>query len=71
MATEDRTIITGIVKNGVIVPQAGSGLPEGLVVNIVVPEQSLTPQLAEELAAWQQAGIQTWAMIDEWEREGQ
>jgi hypothetical protein len=70
MSTDGRTI-TGIVKDGVIVPQVGSTLPEGMEVNIVIPDEAMTPELKEELAAWQQAGMQTWAMIDEWEREEQ
>lgn len=68
MSTEGRTII-GIVKDGVIVPQAGSVLPEGMQVNISIPEEAMTAELREELAAWQQTGFQTWAMIDQWERE--
>lgn len=70
MSTDGRTI-TGIVKGGVIVPQTGNGLPEGLEVSIVIKEESMTPELKEELAAWQQAGMQTWSMIDEWESEEQ
>lgn len=70
MSTDGRTII-GIVKDGVIVPQSGSGLPDGMEVSIVIPEESMTPELREELAAWQQAGLQSWGMIDEWDREEQ
>ena len=70
MSTDGRTI-TGIVKDGVIVPQSGSGLPDGMKVSIVIPEEAMTPELREELAAWQQAGMQTWGMIDQWEREDQ
>lgn len=70
MSTDGRTI-TGIVKDGVIVPQSGSGLPEGMEVNIVIPKEAMTPELREELAAWQQAGMQSWNMIDELEREEQ
>lgn len=70
MSTYGRTII-GIVKDGVIVPQSASGLPDGMEVNIVIPEEAMTPELREELAAWQQAGLQSWGMIDEWEGEDQ
>lgn len=70
LSTDGRTI-TGIVKDGVIVPQSGSGLPDGMKVNIVIPDEAMTPELREELAAWQQAGMQSWSMIDEWEREEQ
>lgn len=70
MSTDGRTI-TGIVKDGVIVPQSGCGLPEGMQVNIVIPEDAMTPELKEELAAWQQAGMNSWSMIDEWESKEQ
>lgn len=70
MSTDSRTIL-GIVKDGVIVPQPGSGLPDGMEVNIVIPQEAMTPKLKAELAAWQQAGLQSWSMIDEWEREEQ
>lgn len=70
MSTDGRTF-TGIVKNGVIVPQAGSGLPDGMEVHIVIPEEAMTSELREELAVWQQAGMQSWSIIDQWEREEQ
>jgi len=31
----------------------------------------MTPELKEELAAWQRAGNQAWQMIDKWESEDQ
>jgi len=68
MSTDGRTI-TGIVRDGVIVPQSGSKLPDGIEVNIVIPQEAMTPELREELSAWQQAGMQSWGMIDELERE--
>lgn len=63
--------ITGVVKNGVIVPQAGSALPEGIEVTIVIPDHALTPELNAELRAWQEAGAQSWMLIDKWEEEDQ
>ena len=71
MSTATR-IITGIVKDGVIVPKAGSNLVDGTQVNIIISEQVLTPdELQEELTAWQQAGMTSWQMIEEWERDEQ
>ena len=70
MSTDGR-IIPGIVKNGVVVPQADSELPDGAHVNIVFPQDEMTPELKEELAAWQRAGNQAWQMIDKWESEDQ
>ena len=68
MSTDNR-IIPGIVKDGVIVPKAESQLPEGTEVDIVIRESAMTPQLKEELASWQAAGDEAWAMIDQWEKE--
>jgi hypothetical protein len=71
MSTATR-IITGIVKDGVIVPKVGSNLVDGTQVNIIISEQVLTPdELQEELTAWQQAGMTSWQMIEEWERDEQ
>ena len=67
MAAE-RTIVIGLVKNGVIVPQANVALPEGEYVEITYPA-AFTPELRAELAAWDKAGDEAWAMIDQWERE--
>lgn len=71
MSTATR-IITGIVKDGVIVPKAGSNLADGTQVNIIVSDQVLTPdELQQELTAWQQAGMRSWEMIEEWEFDEQ
>ena len=68
MSTDGR-IIPGIVKNGVVVPQANSELPDGAHVNIVLQPAEVTQELKEELEAWQRAGDQAWQMIDKWESE--
>lgn len=70
MSTENR-IVSGIVKNGVVVPQLGSELPDGVHVNIVLQPAELPQELNEELEAWQRAGAQAWQLIDKWEAEGQ
>ena len=62
-------IIPGIVKDGVIVPKSENQLPEGTEVEIVVRGSAVTPALRDELAAWQAAGHEVWAMIDQWEKE--
>lgn len=59
MSTDNR-IIPGIVKDGVVVPQANSRLPVGADVDIVVRESAITPELEAELAAWQAAGDEAW-----------
>ena len=61
--------IPGIVKNGVVVPQSGNQLPDGAQVEIVLQPAQMTPELSAELAAWEMAGDEAWAMIDKWENE--
>ena len=67
MSTNNR-IIPGIVKNGVVVPQANSELPDGARVNIVLQPAEMPRELREELEAWQRAGGQAWQMIEKWEK---
>jgi len=68
MATE-RVVISGFVKNGLIVPQGDARLPEGTRVEIVIPAAELPPELQAEFDAWERAGDEAWAQIDQWERE--
>jgi len=70
METE-RVVIPGLVKNGVVVPQGPLPLPDGAQVEIVIPSRSpeLTPELRREFDAWERAGDEAWALIDQWERE--
>jgi len=69
MSTDSRASIPGIVKNGVIVPQANQQLAEGTHVEIIVEPESIPAGLQEELAAWDRASDDAWAMIDQWEAE--
>ena len=46
-------------------------LPEGTRVEIVIPASELSPELQVEFDAWERAGDEAWAQIDEWEREPQ
>ena len=70
MSTDNR-IVPGIVKNGVVVPQTNSELPDGAHVNIVLQPAEMPQELKDELAAWQRAGDQAWQLIDKWESEKQ
>ena len=70
MSTDGR-IIPGIVKNGVVVPQTNSELPDGAHVNIMLHPTEIPQELKDELEAWQRAGIQSWQTIDKWESEEQ
>ena len=70
MATE-RLVIPGIVKNGVVVPQNDTPLPDGAHVDIVIGAADVPPELQAELAQWETASDEAWAMIDQWEMEAQ
>jgi hypothetical protein len=64
----DRLVIPGIVRNGMVVPQSDSPLPDGAHVDIVVGPPEITPQLRAELEQWDRLGDEAWAMIDQWEK---
>ena len=68
MATE-RMVIPGIVKNGIVVPQHDTPLPEGAHVDIVIAPADVPPELQAEFAQWDKASDEAWAMIDQWEAE--
>ncbi len=68
MATE-RFVIPGIVKNGVVVPQNDTPLPDGARVDILISPTDVTPELESELDQWDKASDEAWAMIDRWEAE--
>jgi hypothetical protein len=67
----NRFVVPGIVKDGLVVPQSDTPLPNGAHVNIVIGPAELPPELKTELTQWGTAGDEAWAMIDEWEREDQ
>ncbi|HGJ65868.1 TPA: hypothetical protein ENS27_10830 [bacterium] len=48
-----RAIISGIVKDGVIVPQSDIKIPEGTYVNIVILD--IPDELQSEFEAWELA----------------
>ena len=64
----ERTVINGIVKDGIIIPEKGVKLPEGLQVEIVFVSPAATAELKAELEAWDRIGDEAWAMIDQWEQ---
>jgi hypothetical protein len=70
MATQ-RLVIPGIVKNGLVVPQNDTPLPEGAHVDILIGPAEMTPELQAELAQWEKASDEAWTMIDQWEAENQ
>ena len=68
MATE-RLVIPGIVKNGVVVPQNDTPLPDGAHVDIVIGAPDVPPALQAEWAQWETVSDEAWAMIGRWETE--
>ncbi len=67
MAAE-QSVIPGIVRNGIVVPQSDAPLPDGARVGIVLEPAQLTPQLEAELAQWEAASDEAWSMIEQWEQ---
>ena len=64
-------MIPGIVKNGVVVPQNDTPLPDGVHVDILIDPADVPPALQSELDQWDKARDEAWAMIDQWEVEEQ
>jgi hypothetical protein len=70
MAT-DRLVIPGVVKDGLVVPQNDTPLPDGAHVEIVLGAAEVTQELQAEFDRWDKAGDEAWSMIDKWEEENQ
>jgi hypothetical protein len=68
MANE-RVVIPGIVKNGLVVPQSDTPLPDGAHVDILLNPADVPSALQAELAQWEKASDEAWDMIDKWETE--
>ena len=67
----ERLVIPGIVKNGLVVPQNDTSLPDGAHVDIILGPADVPPELQAEWDQWEKASDAAWAMIDEWEAEEQ
>ena len=65
----ERLVVPGIVRNGLVVPQNKTPLPEGTHVEIVIGPAEITPELRAEIQRWERAGDEAWAMIEQWEKE--
>jgi hypothetical protein len=52
-----------------VVPQNDTPLPDGAHVDIILGPADITPELQAELAQWEKASEEAWAMIDRWETE--
>ena len=69
--TNDRLVIPGVVKNGLVVPQSDTPLPDGAHVEIVLGTPEATPELQAELDRWDMASDEAWSMISQWEEKEQ
>jgi len=65
------SMLTGIVKGGVIVLDGGIQLPEGTKVRVEILEAtlSLTPEEEEEFSEWERASDKAWELIEQEEDE--
>ena len=61
--------IPGIVRNGVVVPQSGEPLPEGMHVEIRLEPGELPATLRAEIEAWEVASDESWKWIDDMESQ--
>jgi hypothetical protein len=62
--------ITGIVKNGVVIPNAP--LPEGRQVEIQVSDElDVPPELQDELAAWQRSSADALLLVERLAQESE
>jgi len=68
MAT-GRIVIPGVVKNGLIVPETQTPLPEGTRVEIVIAPPLIPANWEAEMEEWERLGDEAWGLIDQWERE--
>ncbi|MXX36818.1 MAG: hypothetical protein F4Y91_14440 [Gemmatimonadetes bacterium] len=67
----DHWTVPGIIKNGVVVPQNDTPLPNGVHVEILIRSVDMTPELKSELNQWDKASDEAWALIDQWEAKEQ
>ena len=61
--------LKGIVRDGVVVFESPTKLPEGTEVEVIVAPLPFTPEEQAEFDDWQGLRDDAWAMIDEWEKE--
>ena len=61
MAAE-QLVISGIVRNGVVIPREQVLLPEGALVDIILPV--ISPALKAEFDAWEAASDEDFAAFE-------
>ena len=66
MAAE-KVYISGVVRNGVVIPEGGVELPEGSHVEILT--SPIPPELQAELDAWEAANDEDMAAMEQFLRD--
>ncbi len=64
----DAMLLTGTIKDGIIVPDTQDSLPEGAQVRILVQGDEPYAGFWEEFAVWDRLSEEAWGMIEELER---
>lgn len=64
-----KPVLKGVVRDGVVIFDSPTKLPDGTPVEVTVAPLPFTPEEAAEFAEWQDLRDEAWAKIDEWEKE--
>ena len=59
------SVLTGTVKDGVIVLDGDVQLPEGTKVRVEILEATLSLTPEEEFSEWERASDEAWALIEQ------
>jgi hypothetical protein len=62
-------VLKGVIRDGVVVFESPTKLPEGTEVEVIVAPLPFTPEEQAEWEAWKGLHDDAWAMIDQWEKE--
>ena len=62
-------VIQAVINDGVAIPEKTIFLPNGTKVEIVISESDESAALQKEMEEWERLGRESWAMIDNWEKE--
>ena len=57
-------VLKGVVRDGVVVLEPPSALPDGTLVQITVAPLPFSPEEAAEFAGWEKLSDEAWSQID-------
>jgi hypothetical protein len=57
-------VLKGVVRDGVIVIDPPTRIPEGTEVQVMVPMLEFTPEERAEFEAWERLSDEAWSQID-------